>query len=55
MSVDAITSESKSKMEKAVAVLQGELKGFRTGRASTAETLSASFFAISRRSKDWMP
>jgi ribosome recycling factor len=36
MSVDAITSESKSKMEKAVAVLQGELKGFRTGRASTA-------------------
>ncbi len=36
MSVDAITSESKSKMEKAVVVLQGELKGFRTGRASTA-------------------
>jgi ribosome recycling factor len=36
MSVDAITSESKSKMEKAVAVLQDELKGFRTGRASTA-------------------
>jgi len=36
MSVDEITSESKSKMEKAVAVLQDELKGFRTGRASTA-------------------
>lgn len=36
MSVDSIASESKSKMEKAVAVLQGELKGFRTGRASTA-------------------
>jgi ribosome recycling factor len=36
MSVDSIVSESKSKMEKATAVLQGELKGFRTGRASTA-------------------
>ena len=36
MSVDAVISESQSKMEKATAVLQGELKGFRTGRASTA-------------------
>lgn len=36
MSVDAITSESKTKMEKAVGILQDELKGFRTGRASTA-------------------
>lgn len=36
MSVEAITAESKTKMEKAVAVLQDELKGFRTGRASTA-------------------
>ncbi len=35
MSVDSIAAESKSKMEKAVAVLQDELKGFRTGRAST--------------------
>ncbi|MCF7975210.1 MAG: ribosome recycling factor [Phycisphaerae bacterium] len=36
MSVDEITSDSKSKMEKAITVLQGELKGYRTGRASTA-------------------
>jgi ribosome recycling factor len=36
MTVEAITTESKTKMEKAVAVFQDELKGFRTGRASTA-------------------
>ena len=36
MSVETIVSESKSKMEKAVGVLQHELRGFRTGRASTA-------------------
>jgi ribosome recycling factor len=36
MSVETIVSECKSKMEKALSVLQGELRGFRTGRASTA-------------------
>jgi ribosome recycling factor len=36
MTVEAITTESKTKMEKAVSVFQDELKGFRTGRASTA-------------------
>jgi len=36
MSVDAIVSESKAKMDKAVTVLKDELKGYRTGRASTA-------------------
>lgn len=36
MSVETVTAETKSKMDKAVAVLQDELKGFRTGRASTA-------------------
>ena len=36
MSVETIVSESKSKMDKAVGVLQHELRGFRTGRASTA-------------------
>ena len=36
MSVETIVSENKSKMDKAVGVLQHELRGFRTGRASTA-------------------
>lgn len=36
MPVDTIVDESTSKMVKAVSVLQDELKGFRTGRASTA-------------------
>ncbi len=36
MAVETIVSESKSKMDKAVGVLQHELRGFRTGRASTA-------------------
>jgi ribosome recycling factor len=36
MPVESIAAESKEKMEKAVAVMQDEFKGFRTGRASTA-------------------
>lgn len=36
MPVEAIISETRSKMDKALSVLQDELKGFRTGRASTA-------------------
>lgn len=36
MPVESITAESKEKMEKAVAVMQDEFKGLRTGRASTA-------------------
>ena len=36
MSVDTIVAETKSRMEKAIEVFQDELKGFRTGRASTA-------------------
>lgn len=35
MSIDAICKETKSKMEKVIAHLQEELKGIRTGRAST--------------------
>lgn len=36
MPVDTIVAETKSKMEKGIGVFQDELKGFRTGRASTA-------------------
>ena len=36
MPVDTIVAETKSKMDKAIEVFQDELKGFRTGRASTA-------------------
>jgi ribosome recycling factor len=36
MPMNSIINECKSKMDKAVSVLQDELKGFRTGRASPA-------------------
>ncbi|MBW7942972.1 MAG: ribosome recycling factor, partial [Candidatus Kuenenia stuttgartiensis] len=35
MSIDSICKETKAKMEKVIAHLQDDLKGIRTGRAST--------------------
>jgi len=46
MPVETIVAETKSKMEKGIEVFQDELKGFRTGRASTAlvENLKVDYY-----------